>query len=59
MLGGVDVLRGQVSPLDHRWLADVETPQVRVGLGLVPFSIDPHYDSTHDKELFTLSEGRS
>ncbi len=38
--------------------ADVKTPRVRVGLGLVPFSIDPHYDSTHDEELFALSEGR-
>lgn len=38
--------------------ADIKTPLVRVGLGLVPFSIDPHYDSTHDMELFALSVGR-
>ena len=38
--------------------ADIMTPLVREGLGLVPFSIDPHYDSTHDMELFELSVGR-
>jgi dipeptidase E len=37
---------------------DIKTPQVLPGLGLVPFSIDPHYDSTHDMELFELSVGR-
>lgn len=37
---------------------DIKTPLVRVGLGLVTFSIDPHYDPSHDKELFALSEGR-
>jgi hypothetical protein len=31
---------------------------VLAGLGLVPFSIDPHYETTHDEELFALSEGR-
>ena len=36
----------------------VQTPMVRPGLGLVDFSVDPHYDSTHDMELFSLSEGR-
>ena len=38
--------------------ADIKTPRVLAGLGLVSFSIDPHYDSTHDMELYELSAGR-
>jgi dipeptidase E len=38
--------------------ADIKTPLVLAGLGLVPFSIDPHYDPSHDVELFELSAGR-
>jgi len=38
--------------------ANIKEPLVLAGLGLVSFSIDPHYDATHDEELFTLSEGR-
>lgn len=37
---------------------EVDTPRVRAGLGIVPFSIDPHYESTHDDELFILSDNR-
>jgi dipeptidase E len=38
--------------------ADVKTSIIRVGLGLVHFSVDPHYNQTHDHELFELSKGR-
>ena len=37
---------------------DAHSPAVRPGLGLVGFSIDPHYNSTHDSELLVLSSGR-
>jgi len=37
---------------------DVQNAMVRPGLGLVNFSVAPHYDSTHDEELLALSVGR-
>jgi peptidase E len=37
---------------------DVVETRVLNGLGLVPFSVDVHYDKTHDKELFELSKER-
>ncbi len=38
--------------------AEIKTPRVLAGLGLVSFSIDPHYDPTHHMELLGLSVGR-
>ncbi len=37
---------------------DVTETKVLPGLGLVPFSVEVHYDETHDKELFELSKDR-
>lgn len=37
---------------------DVAETKVLPGLGLVPFSVEVHYDETHDKELFELSKDR-
>jgi peptidase E len=52
--GAVAVCREAVLTTDD----DVHAPVVRPGIGLVGFSVDPHYDLTHDKELTVLSRGR-
>jgi len=50
--GAVALCRNAVLTTDHR----IKTPTVRLGLGMVDFSIDPHYDSSHDDELISMSE---
>jgi dipeptidase E len=52
--GAIAVCQDAVITADE----DVKTSIVRAGLGLVHFSVDPHYDQTHDQELFELSKGR-
>ncbi|HIJ65096.1 MAG TPA: type 1 glutamine amidotransferase-like domain-containing protein [Candidatus Hydrogenedentes bacterium] len=37
---------------------DVKATTVLPGVGLVDFSVDPHYGSSHDEELLPLSRGR-
>jgi peptidase E len=37
---------------------DVEETKVIGGMGLVPFSVDVHYDASHDVELIALSSER-
>ena len=37
---------------------DIKEKRVLAGANLVPFSVDVHYDETHDKELFELSKER-
>jgi len=37
---------------------DVNKTAVLAGVGLVDFAVDPHYEPSHDRELFPLSMGR-
>ncbi len=37
---------------------EIEETQVFPGLGMIDFSVDVHYDNSHDKELFELSKSR-
>ena len=52
--GAIALCREAVLTSDSK----VSSPKVMPGLGLVNFSIDPHYDSSHDAELIGFSAGR-
>jgi peptidase E len=52
--GAVALCKEAVLTMDD----DVKETTVLPGIGLVNYSVDPHYDDSHDAELFELSSGR-
>jgi len=52
--GAVALCRDAVLTIDD----DVKVTTVLPGIGLVPYSVDPHYTESHDAELFELSAER-
>ena len=53
--GAIALCSDAVITADEQYAA----PIVRKGVGAVEFSVDPHYDPVHDRQLLALSDGRT